>query len=96
MPNANLPKLGRPKGSKNRLSHDIRAVAREYGPEAVEKLAAIMRKSDDKAAAFAADKLLDRAYGKPAQPHDGDGNGNPIRAKIEVEFVKARLANSVS
>ena len=54
---------GRPKGNE-----DVREAARAYTKEAIEKLAYWMRQSKDgKASIMAADKLLDRAWGKPSQ-----------------------------
>jgi hypothetical protein len=61
--------VGRPKGAINKVGADVRALAREYTPEAVEKLVEIMRNGDtSQSQGMAADKLLDRGWGKPNQP----------------------------
>jgi hypothetical protein len=64
---------GRPKAA---TLEEIRAIARRAAPEMVETLLAIARSSDsDRAKAAAANAVLDRAYGKPAQMlADADGN----------------------
>lgn len=57
---------GREKGKPNKATAEVKALAAEYGPEAVQRLAEIMRSPDEPAAArvAAAKELLDRAYGK--------------------------------
>lgn len=49
---------------------ELRALARSHTEEAVKTLVTIMRstKAPAQARAFAAEKLLDRGYGKPLQP----------------------------
>ena len=64
---------GRPKGMA-----EIRDLARQHAPEAIERLVRIMRDGEDRVAATAAGLLLDRGYGKPASLLDGDGEGGPI------------------
>jgi hypothetical protein len=61
---------GRPKGVKNKVSQDVRALAGEYGPKALKTLAEIMecKKSPAAARVSAAKEILDRAYGKAPQP----------------------------
>lgn len=59
---------GRPKGSPNKATRDIQALARPYAPEALKTLAQIMRKGEsEQARVKAADTLLSRGYGTPAQ-----------------------------
>ena len=64
---------GRPKGVA-----EVRELAQQHGPEAVERLVQIMRGDNERAATAAASLILDRAYGKPSQPITGDGEGGPI------------------
>lgn len=72
---------GRPKGVPNKASGEVRRLAQKYGPDAilglaivsglakpVKRLADIKPASSDTAQVSAMDKLLDRAYGKAAQP----------------------------
>jgi hypothetical protein len=61
---------GRPKGVKNKVTADVRALAGAYGPKALETLAEIMvcKKAPAAARVSAAREILDRAYGKAPQP----------------------------
>ena len=66
-----------------RIPAHIRSLCRAYTDEAVRSLAAIMRNADapPRARIQAADILLDRGWGKPAQPHAGE-DGKDIRVTI--------------
>ncbi len=57
----------------------IRALARSFADDAVETLAEIMRNPDEKAQtrAFAANSMLDRAYGKPSSEVEIQNNAGP-------------------
>ncbi len=71
---------GRKKGVPNKANRELKEIADDYSAEAIEVLADVMRNSDsDKARASAANMLLDRAHGKPAQTQilAGDKN-NPL------------------
>jgi len=59
---------GRKPGVKNKATIDLKKVAEPYSKEAVEVLVSIMRDKEVPATTRvqAADKLLDRAHGKPA------------------------------
>jgi hypothetical protein len=72
----------------------FRELAQPYTGEAIAALADIMRNSkSDQALALAADKLLDRGYGKPSQPLAGDKE-NPLEFVIgdARRIVEAKLA----
>lgn len=72
---------GRSKGTPNKATRDIKELAQDYGDKAVATLAEIMGDAAQPAAArvAAADKLLDRGYGKAAQAIAVSGtNGGPI------------------
>ena len=59
---------GRHAGTPNKATAEIKEVARQYGTEAVEKLAELMRSNDNpQVQRAAAEALLDRGYGKPSQ-----------------------------
>jgi len=69
------PKPGSPKnggrkpGGRNKVTRTIKELADPYGVEALETLVHIMRKDKNSMARIAASKeILDRAYGKAAQP----------------------------
>lgn len=80
---------GRPKGAVNKITADVRVLASQYGAQAVETLAEIMKDGAQPAAArvSAAKEILDRAYGKSPQPiTDGDGGSlaDAVSKLIEV------------
>jgi hypothetical protein len=65
---------GRQKGSPNKASAEIKAVAKEYGPAAIKKLAELAGLVKGKPAAVSEQaqvsanrEILDRGYGKPTQ-----------------------------
>jgi hypothetical protein len=68
------PGAGRPTGSANKATADIRALAQKWGPASVDKLAELAgvakgQPAESEAARVAALKeLLDRGYGKSKQP----------------------------
>src|ERR1700686_4000981 len=71
---------GRRKGTPNKATADVKAVAGVYTAEAVAALVAIMRRKNasDAARIAAARELLDRACGKPAQPPAGPSGSGPV------------------
>jgi hypothetical protein len=80
---------GRSAGTPNKASLPLKTVAQEYGPRVIEKLWAICEKGEsDQAKINAARELLDRGYGKPAQPVSGDGDGEPITVIHCVQWLK--------
>lgn len=71
------PGAGRKKGSPNKTTAEVAALAQEYGAQAIEKLWSIADTSESDAAKVSAIKeLLDRAYGKSKQSVDATINGN--------------------
>jgi hypothetical protein len=81
---------GRPKTPRTiearRIVADVKALARECAPEAIETLKAIMMdaKTPPAARISAAQTLLDRGYGRPTQAVDVSG---------EVRFDFSRLSD---
>lgn len=66
-------------GGRPRELKEVIALARQHTAAAVEALFAIAAGGQNEAARVsAASALLDRGWGKPVQPHDGDGDGGPI------------------
>jgi hypothetical protein len=63
---------------------DIRSLARGHTEGALATLASIMHSAEAPPAArvAAANSLLDRGWGKPAQPVDGDGEGGPVQLTV--------------
>lgn len=76
---------GRKKGVRNKATGEIKAICRQYGPAMVRALVRIATASTSPQARVAAIKeILDRGYGKTAQPITGEDGG-----PIEVEFTFA-------
>ena len=69
---------GRKKGTPNKAGFELRELARTYTDEAIQTLAHVMRMGEPSARATAADKILDRGWGKAAQPHTGEGGTGPV------------------
>ena len=81
---------GRPPGTPNKTTADIKALAQSYGPAAIMRLATLAGLTDGEAAesqqtqVAATKELLDRGFGKAVQPTSGlDAESNPI---IEVVY----------
>ena len=68
---------------------EIRSLARQHTEEAINALLRILRKEDatDSAVVAASSAILDRGWGKPAQPIDGDGEGGPIAIQAIVRKI---------
>jgi hypothetical protein len=82
---------GRKKGSLNKATADIKALAQTYTSEAMERLAVVMRTSDSDAARVAAIKeIFERGHGKAPQPQTGEGGTGPIAHIHRVELVDLR------
>jgi hypothetical protein len=54
-------------GGRPRVVAEIRSLAQEHGPEAIQRLVALMRSNNERVAAMASQALLDRGYGRPEQ-----------------------------
>ena len=81
---------GRQKGTLNKVTADIRAMAQTYGSEAVDTLAEIMRDESkpDAARIAAAKELLDRGFGKSPQSLDlSSSDGTLTPAVIQLLAV---------
>jgi hypothetical protein len=77
------PGSGRKPG---KVTAPLREIARQHTEKAVRALIDILDDDDAPAAArvSAANSILDRGYGKPSQPIDGDGAGGAIIHRIEL------------
>lgn len=83
------PGAGRPKGQRNKITADIKAIAQSYGEEAIVALVEIIRDGEAPAAArvAASREILDRGYGKAHQSVDHsskDGTMTPLPTRIEL------------
>ena len=80
---------GRRPGSRNKTPSPIKAIAAEYGVEAIKKLAHLMREGDNEQTQRAAcSELLDRAYGKATQQTDINGGLNVITRAVYHDPTK--------
>lgn len=80
------PGSGRKKGTRNKATEDIKAIAQQYGAEAITTLVELMRDADFEPTRVAAAKeLLDRGYGKSVQPVEADVV-HKIRYEVRLAF----------
>lgn len=86
-------KSGNPNGRPKAVSLDeIRSIARRSSPEMVKVLIDLAKNSEsDRAKVAAANAVLDRAYGKPAQML-GDSDGNSISWMDFLLAARSRIA----
>lgn len=75
---------GRPKGSLNKATRDIKELARTLAPEATKRLQELIRSDNESVALGAVKEIYDRAYGKATQPISGDEDGPPLKAIHEI------------
>lgn len=90
MPRAKgAPKTGgRKKGTPNKATAEVKALAQAHGPAAIKKLAELVAEADTDAAKIsAANAILDRAYGKPTQKVGGDDDEPPINLIAQIQLV---------
>jgi hypothetical protein len=82
-------KSGNPAG-RPKIPAELREMARAASPQALQALIEVMadKAAPQSARVSAANSILDRGYGKPAQPIDGDGEGGAIKTSIEVRFIR--------
>lgn len=81
---------GREKGTPNKATADIKAIAQLHSEAAVSELVRIMGNSESDAARVAAIKeLLDRAHGKPKQAMDIDANVEATTYVIKTGVPRA-------
>jgi len=84
---------GRQKGTPNKVTADVRALAQDYGKEAIEKLAKLMADGESEQVQLAAAReLLDRGYGKPTQVLGSDPEVPLLDRNFKVEFISAEDA----
>jgi hypothetical protein len=86
---------GRVRGTPNKITADIRALAQNHTETAIAMLATILTTSENDSARIAAAKeLLDRGYGKSTQAVEMSGkDGDPI-AITKIERVIVDTPNS--
>lgn len=73
---------GRPKGVEA-----IRKLAQKNGRKALLRLVALMEHENGRIACMAAQAVLDRACGRPAQAVTGEDGEGPVRTLVEVRWI---------
>lgn len=86
-------KRGRPKGSLNKATADIRALAQVYTPRALKVLSSIMEQSEsDPARVSAAKELLERGHGRsPMAEEDRETIGGSLEVLARA-WARTRAA----
>jgi hypothetical protein len=83
------PGAGRKKGQKNYSTLEIKQLAQSFGREAIETLVTLMKTStDERTRVAAARDLLDRGYGKAAQPMVGEDGQAPVEIRHVISWMK--------
>lgn len=68
---------GNPSG-RPKVVGEIRDLARKHGPDAIRRLVELSRSSNGQVSVAACREILDRAYGKAAQPQTGEDGEGPV------------------
>ncbi len=91
---------GRKKGVPNKATVEIKALAQQYGPDVIARLAElsgcafdaegrrIAGAENQQVQVSAMRELLDRGYGKATQPISGDPAGPPVQHTMKVRLVR--------
>ena len=80
-------KSGNPSGRPKILA-EVRELARQHGEAAFRHVVKLMGDADPRVSLAAAQEVLNRAYGKPAQSVTGEGGEGPVQiALIERVIV---------
>lgn len=86
---------GRQKGTPNKSTADIKALAQNYTDAALKELARLATKAESETARVSAIKeLFDRAYGKATQAIDLDANVNAAITAVEWRVVDPKTVDT--
>ncbi len=86
-------KSGNPSG-RPKTPPEIRELAREHGPRALERAIALMKNRDPAVALRACGMVMDRAYGKSAQPFVGADDHPPVIESTEIDDKELARRNA--
>ena len=75
-------------GGRPKENAEVKALARQHGPAAIQKLADLMNCGNPRTEVAAAQALLDRGFGKPVQPIAGDDELPPVRVNGVINLVR--------
>ncbi len=79
-------------GGRPKEDAGVRAAARLHGIEAIDKLVELMNGDNPRISVAAAQAILDRGFGKPAQSHTiGNEEGKSFKSTTVIELIP--LAN---
>jgi len=80
-----------PNAAKTRSASIMRDHARQYAPEAIERLVYWLRSEDPRASVASASLLLDRGFGKALQVNEISGiDGSPLMPTLSVTLTNAQ------
>ena len=83
---------GRQKGTPNRATAEVKALAQVHGPAIINELARLaLQAESEQARVSACRELLDRGYGKPAQPLSGEDGEKPAEYIIRWRSADEEL-----
>lgn len=74
-------------GGRPKAVEAIRKLAQKNSKKALLRLVELMNGENDRVAVQAAQAILDRAWGKPAQTVTGEGGEGPLRTLVEVRWI---------
>ena len=70
-------------GGRPKMAESVRDLARAHTEDAIKTLVAMLKAKTDRARVAAAQALLDRGWGKAAQPQTGEHGEGPVRLIYE-------------
>jgi hypothetical protein len=80
-------KSGNPGGRPKDVA-EVRGLAKQHGPAAIEKLVELMGSTNERTAVAACEAILNRGYGRPAGSVSVSNNeGGPVEHVVEVTLV---------
>ena len=83
------PGSGRPKGARSKLADDVRKLAEKDAVAAWKRVVSLLNSKDERVQLAAAQEVLNRRYGKPAQAVTGEGGEGPVRIVVETGVERA-------
>jgi len=89
MGNSGSFKKGWKGGGRKPIPPEVAEAARAACPRAIDRLKELIESDDERVSVMASNAILDRGYGKPAQPLEHSGvDGESL--SLTVNFVKTK------